>query len=70
MKRVAGIGGRRGLALSQAINLVVMDKMGDINIATDIVEKVVAPFAVRIAVASVDDHRQVIVGNFDRRRGW
>ena len=70
MGQIAGIRGRRGLALGQTINLVVMDKMGDINIAADIVEKVIPPFPVRIAIAGIDNHRQVIVGNFDRRRGW
>lgn len=61
----AAAAGRRGLALGQTIDHVVVDDVGDFGVAADGVDKVVAPFAVHVAVAAFGDDGQLRVADLD-----
>ena len=63
-----GVCGRRNLPFGQAVDAVVMDKVGDIHISADGVEKVVAALAIGVTVTGVDDDGQIVIGHFCRLR--
>ena len=48
----AFVAGGRGLAFSEPVNLIIVDKDFYINITSDGVNKVVSPLAVAVAVTS------------------
>jgi hypothetical protein len=65
---VSGLGGGAGLALGEAVNLVVVHDEGEVNVAADGGEEVVAALAIGAAVAALHDHGEPGVGEF-RSRG-
>ena len=48
-------GGRGSLPLGQSVNLIIMDKVRDIHIPTDIMDEMVTALAKGIAVTRVHD---------------
>src|SRR5690606_33116543 len=58
--------GRRGLARGEAVDVVVHDDIGDVDVAPAGMNKVSHADAVPVAVAAGGDHHKIAVGNLDR----
>jgi len=60
--------GGRGLALGQAVHHVVVHDVGDVGVAADRVDEVVAALSVHVAVPADRHDRQRRIGRLDGRR--
>lgn len=56
---------RRGLACRQAVEVVVVDEVGQVNVAADGVDEVADALAVGVAVSRVSDDGQLVVSQLD-----
>ena len=61
--------GGGGLALGKAVDHVVVDDVGNVHVATDGVDEVVASLAVHVPVARLGDHHHLRVDCLDQRGG-
>ncbi len=61
---------RRSLPLSQPIHHVVVHDVGDIRVATNSMEKMIATLTIGITIPRFRDDGQLWIGNFDSGRGW
>jgi hypothetical protein len=61
-------GRRRGLALGQAVDRVVHDDVGDVEVAADSVDEVPGPDREGVAVAAEGEHLEVGIADLDPGR--
>ena len=64
-----GVAGGGRLPLRQPVHLVVVDEHGDVGVAPDVVDEVVPPLAVDVAVAAGHHDGERRIGHPDRQRG-